>query len=365
MPVDLATQIRDLIDAVEPVSADEATRRAPGHPDGTVARRVAWVMPRAPRWDRVRPIGVLASGAVLVAGAATASALISTGTSSHPPHGAAGATTPVTVLSADDIRAIVAGSQAAAADSGTALVHQSTSQNGTAQADYAIAVTFDGANVDEKITSTPQPAGSSKTFSTDDRLVDGQFYIYTAGPGGVVEWMHDTDSANDVASMQVPDPRTLYGALDAKARLEVVQEGAGENGGLTHLRALDPSAIDGSALGSLVNGTVSSFEMWIDASNVVQKMAFTSSSTVQGCAFHVGSGALKALRSELNTEHLVAPEGGSVSSPAFRAAVRAAGISPTCGPQTTTSVVTASFADLGAPERVVAPPGAVDFEGKG
>jgi Sigma-70, region 4 len=121
----------------------------------------------------------------------------------------------------------------------------------------SVGVTFDGANIDERITVFPVPAGSARTFTTDDRLVDGQFCIYTSGPGDVLEWMH------------VPDPRSLYGALDASAEFEAL--GSTTLGGttVTHLEALDPTTIPTAPLGDLADGSLVSFSMWVDSNDVV------------------------------------------------------------------------------------------------
>jgi hypothetical protein len=143
---------------------------------------------------------------------------------------------------------------------------------------YDTAVTFSGQNIDEKITSAPEPPGSSKSFTTDDRFVDGQFYIYTPGPGDVLEWLHDTDSANDAASMQFPDPRTLYNAISPEAQFTVDGTTTMNGETVTHLVAGDPSAIDASALGNLAaDATLTSFEIWVDANDVVQQVASVSS----------------------------------------------------------------------------------------
>ncbi|HXZ82798.1 MAG TPA: hypothetical protein VED84_03490, partial [Acidimicrobiales bacterium] len=223
--------------------------------------------------------------ALVVGVLALVGAGIAWGVSSSGGSGVRNATKPTrVVLTAAEVHAIAASSSTAMASTGTAQVTDTTTENGVAQTSDTIAVTFDGANIDEKITVNPEPPGSAKIFTTDDRLVDGQFYIYTFGPNDVTEWLHDTGSGSDV-SMQFPDPRTLYGEFNPRADFAVLGPTTSNGVTLTHLEALDPAAISTSALASLMTGTFSSFEIWTDENDVVQQMAFTSSQTENACAF--------------------------------------------------------------------------------
>jgi hypothetical protein len=320
-------------------------------------------------WTRRRTLTGVAAAVVIAA--STGGALLAAGSGSARP---GPGTRVAIVLTAAEVHHIAASSVSAAASSGTAEVAETSSMNGTPQTDDEIAVTFDGSNIDEQITVNPEPPGSARTFTTDDRLVDGQFYIYTPGPGDVLEWLHDTNSTNDIASMQFPDPRTLYGALNPSANFEVTGTTTSNGTTLTHLVALDPAAIDISALGNLAQGALTSFQMTVNQDDVVQAMTFASSSTEHGCTFAIASGkSLANLKAGLQKEgvklrEISGPRGKKlavISTPAIRWAEQASGITSTCGPQLTTSQVTVAFSSLGVPESVTAPRGAVDFAGKG
>jgi hypothetical protein len=335
MTEDLPVQIRELCDSAEPVTAAEAMLRARTHS----IRRRTWPLRGA----------LVAVAAVAAASAILASSLHSGSARSHR-----ASSSQAIVLTGARLDAIVLRSSSASS-TGTAQVTQATSQNGMPQSSQSVAVTFDGPNIDERITVEPEPPGSAKPFTADDRLVDGQFYIDTPGPSGVTEWLHDTNSVNDVTSMQFPDPRTLYGTLGSAGRFVVVGATTANGTTLTHLKALDPGALDTAQLGSLADGSLTSFDIWIDPDDVVQRMAFSSAVTAHVCHVDFTSSKLKQLAERTRLGHL--------SSPALQAAAKREFES--CGPQTTMSSVTVNFANLGEPESVTAPPGAVDFAGKG
>jgi hypothetical protein len=339
MPTDLSTQIRALIDVADPVSPQEAMART-GPTLSTID-----VPPSPATWRR--PV-LVAAGVVILAGAVTAGSLEAFSPATHPRRTAAKAPHRTVILTAAQVHTIVTSSTAAAHSSGTAQVTKVDAQGSTPQSNSTVAVTFDGANIDEQIAVQPEPPGSGHGFSTDDRLVNGQFYIYTAGPNDVDEWMHDTDSANDVASMQFPDPRTLYAALSSGAQFEVVGTEHADGTTLTRLQAADPSAINPAPLGNLVQGTVSSFSMTVDQNDVVRQMSFESTQTVQIC--HFTSGPLKSVQ-VMPGAHLHGP---------------LASTTPTdCGATSMSSTVTVAFSHLGEPESVAVPAGAVNFAGKG
>ncbi|MGH9291834.1 MAG: hypothetical protein ACRDZ6_03520, partial [Acidimicrobiales bacterium] len=233
---------------------------------------------------------------------------------------------------------------------------QTSAINGTAQDGYNTAVTFSGQNLDERITSVPEPPGSSKSFSTDDRFVDGQFYIYTLGPNDVPEWLHDTNSADDAASMQFPDPRTLYIAISPSAQFVVDGTTTMKGETVTHLVAGNPSAISGSALGSLAGGTLTSFAIWVDGNDVVRQIALSTSSTSQVCQIKTLTHAAAQGAS---------PKRGWVFTTPAMKDMKELKASGACGSQTTTTDVVVAFTDLGTPQAVRVPVGAVDVNGKG
>jgi hypothetical protein len=316
---------------------------------------------RASRSHRPRRRVMIASGvaaSVLLAGAL---AVVVSGRTFDHGAGPGTLTSPPAhvVLTAAQVQTITSHSSAADT-SGTAEVAETSAQNGVTQPGYDLAVTFSGQNIDEKITSVPEPAGSAKSFTTDDRFVGGQFYIYTPGPGDVLEWLHDTNSANDAASMQFPDPRTLYEVISPAAQLMAEGTATVNSEPVTHLVATVPSAINTSALGNLAEGaTLTSFAIWVDANDVVQQIALSTTQTSQACQLSPLTNAeMKKLLPEYGTTLPNGKVGVTLPASALKSLEN-------CGPLTTTSNVTVAFANLGSPQSVTTPQGAVNFSGKG
>jgi hypothetical protein len=347
MPTDLSIEIRSLVDYAEAVTVEEAMTRAT-----TDSPRVTPLSSDDSGPTRTwRNPALVAASVVVLAGGGLAVGIATSGPSTHHLRTNAAAsrpTLPRVILTAAQVQTIATSSTAAAQSSGTAQVSETDSQDGAPPSDLAVSVTFDGANIDEKITDSP---AGSPTFTTDDRLVNGEFYIYTPGPTDVPEWMHDTNSADDVASMQFPDPRSLYGALSPSARFEVV--GTTTSGGttLTRLKALLPGAIPSSALGSLSEGTLTTFTMSINQNNVVQDMAFGSDRSMKVCQINVGPGGLT--KQEPGQYSNISRADGSPSIPT------------SCRQEHTSSQATVTFSNLGTPQSVTAPLGSVSFSGKG
>jgi hypothetical protein len=362
MPDDFKNQLRALVDATPPVSSREAVARAEACPaalrSNCVTRRRGYLG---------RSAAVAASAVVL----ASAGAGIgwTAASSSSPMHTANPVAVPrqqpKVILTAAEVRAITARSTAAATSSGTAEVTQISRQNGVPQDGYNTAVMSSGQNIDEKITSVPEPPGSGKSVTTDDRLIGGQFYIYTPGPNDVLEWMHDTNSANDAASMQFPDPRTLYRAISPAARFAVDGTTTAKGQTVTRLVARAPSAISSPALGNLAaDATVTSFAIWVDTSDVVQKIALSTSTTAKVCKFGpLTSAQLRQLR-QAGRQTITHPNGTKTQETKL-GAIRSLLGRKNCGPMTTASNVTVTFADLGTPKRVTAPRGAIGYRGQG
>jgi hypothetical protein len=372
VPTDLQDRLCALVESVAPVSAEEAIARAGGPPPS-----VAPVEGRTPssgvvgaraRRRGARP-ALVAASVLALAGAATGLAVAAGSTppgtpSAGPPTRGTTHTPARTVLTAADVQAITSRSSAAAASSGTAQVTETSSQNGVPQDGYDLAVTFSGANIDEKITSVPEPPGSADAFTTDDRLVDGQFYMYTPGPGDVLEWLHDTNSADDVASMQFPDPRTLYGAISAGADFAVAGTATLDGTAVTRLVAGEPSAIDTAALGNLAEGaTVTSFVVWVGADDVVQQLSLATSQVNRVCALRPLTAAQRKALLLKDGETVTLPDGTTERVIAKPAIATLAGAD--CGPVTTVTHVTVTFADLGVPQSVTVPQGARNVAAEG
>jgi hypothetical protein len=354
MTIDELELVRRLGD-VDPLSA-EATDHA------EVLLRAAMAVPGIDdRTVRILPDGRVSptdhgrrSWRVLAAVAASALALVGAGigwaVTGSPGHAQPDkiAATPTAVLTAAEVHLIASRSNSAAS-SGSAEVTETSTLNGAPQDGYDLAVTFSGQNIDEKITSVPEPASSAKSFTTDDRFVSGQFYIYTPGPNDVPEWLHDTDSADDAASMQFPEPRSLYAAISPQAQFTADGTATINGVTVTKLVAGAPSAISSASLGNLTAGsTLTSFTIWVDADKVVQQIALSTTATSKACSVTAGSSGLSSYQSD----HV-----GSTKNELEQ--------SGSCSPQVTNSRVTVAFAGLGVPQSVTPPQGAVDFVGKG
>jgi hypothetical protein len=320
MTSDLDQQLRALVDAARPVSAEEAVARA-----RTLPSPFEVGTPERPRWP-ARSVAAAAAVLALVAGGiAGVLATQSTGRSTAPAPAARGPRRG-TVLSASAVRTIAAASMSVASSGGTAAITEWDEENGVPSGGYEASVTFSGSNIDERVTSVPQPPGSAGAFAIDDRLVDGQFYTYTVGDSGVPEWLHYTNPAGHHLSMAFPDPRTLYSYLTASARFQYEGKNTLNGASLSRLTALDPFAIKGPILSGLADrGHITSFTLWVGPNDVVQEVAFTISAQI----------------------------------PFTTASIRGWNLG-TVATITTTSSVTVVFSQLGMPQNVVAPATARD-----
>jgi hypothetical protein len=370
---DLAEQIRDLVDVAPPVSVSEATTqnstihftspgsvvtpRASGSPasvhTGNFGEARQPMMRRSTAWVS----GVAAASLVLGGGAAL---VARQGSFSPTTHGKAPV---VVVLSARDVSDITAESSAAMAATGMAQVTDIIDQAGAPQSEDSGTVTFSGQNIDENDSITSYMKGQPPhTFGVDDREVGGQFYIYTPGPDDVTRWYHDTGSDND-QSMSFPDPRTLYSQIDADADFEVVGTSTLNGHTVTHLQARDAAAIPEASFTSLTSGPLTSFQMWVDRSNVVQRMSFSSAQTLRTCPFIVGQGRTSTSK-EIHIKDVLPKVPGKGATMWEVEPANSSGTT-TCGTQTSTQEVSVTFSGLGGDETVVAPPNAIDFVGKG
>jgi hypothetical protein len=306
-----------------------------------------------------RPHAVLrrrlfAGGAVLATAAAaaavTVAALLPGGGVTRPPTGrpAPGSNAP-RLLTAAMIQHISSSSSEALARSGTAEVTTTSTFGSLVQPADTTAVTFSGQDVNYSISTGPAPNDTAI-----NRIVDGQLYLYIIGPDLQKHWYHDT--APDAAvSLAFPDPRTLIEDLTPQAGFEVAGQASVNGVELTHLRATNLSGLGRAALGGYVNGTVSSFDVWVDSDNVAEKIAITSST--EGYAF---SGAPPGHNASCPSGNFVLKksDGSTQTVPAQKAL----GCSPPTAIRSSTEI---EFANLGTPETITAPAGAIDQQGLG
>jgi hypothetical protein len=308
---------------------------------------------------------MVVSGFVATAAAVAAVAVLLPGggglTSQKVRH-AGGVSRPPVHLSAQTVALISSRSAAAVADSGTAVETTTNSVNGSAQGTpETIDVTFSGENVNYLIASNGNGAEG-----VENRVVNGQFYLYVKGQDLQMHWYHDT-SSNAAASESFPDPRTLLQAVSPSTGLENLGQQSVDGTELTHLRATTPGSIGRLGIPDLTD-TVTSFDVWVDTDNVVRRMIVSSSPSSAG-----GTGAVFMCEAAPSAS---GPSSGSSPPvkivPSERISTLPNGkpvpAGTVCGTTQTmqmSSTLEIQFANLGAPESVTVPPGAVDQQGLG
>jgi len=261
------------------------------------------------------------------------------------------------VLTARMVRLISSQSAAAMADSGTAVETTTNSIGSATQGPPAtIDVTFSGQNVNYLVVGNGKRGGWG-----ENRVVDGQFYLYIKGPDLQMHWYHDT-SPNAAATMSFPDPRTLLQAVSPSAGLEDLGQEMVGGMELTHLRATTPGSIGRLRIPD-VGSTVTSFDVWVDSANVVRQMAVSSSAG--GAAFVCVAAPSASGPSSGSSPTVTIPPTDRITTLPNGKPIP---LGTVCGSLKTLDAGTTldvRFADLGDPETVAAPSGAVDQEGLG
>jgi hypothetical protein len=294
----------------------------------------------AGRFHHRRAIGIGSAVALLVACIVVASLLVVRQPSSVRPSVSAHEAR-TQVLPASAIR-LISASTAAVADSGTAVESTTNSGGVVSLPPTTLDVTFSGQDVNYLVASTGQGAEG-----VENRIVDGQLYLYVKGQDLEMHWYHDT-TPGAATSLGFPDPRNLISAIGPPLGFEEVGHQELDGILVTHLRATTPGALSGHGIHGLT-GTITSFDAWVDANNVVQQV--TATSTYQTCSL--------GQRVSAPVAHDTVPSTTNENSQGVSA-------SPYLKPETpsrcatATSKVQITFADLGAPESVTVPPGAID-----
>jgi hypothetical protein len=180
------------------------------------------------------------------------------------------------VLTAEMVHRLADASRLAMAESGRTTISYRETDNGTLQVTGTDKIAFAGKNWNDVVSQT-FPAADGQPASTQtaiNRIVDGQFYLYTEGKDNRVRWFRDTNPTGH-PRVRIPDPRTLFSVLDPAARFVV--KGHQVVGGLrlTELRATKPRQL--SALGWLSGGYpgahLRSLTVWVDRQHVVHRMS--------------------------------------------------------------------------------------------
>ncbi|HEY1831018.1 MAG TPA: hypothetical protein VGG38_12330 [Acidimicrobiales bacterium] len=253
-------------------------------------------------------------------------------------------------------------SSAAVANSGTAVETTSNSISGTAPSTpQTIDVTFSGNNVNYLIASNGDGAEG-----VQNRVVDGQFYLYIKGPDLKMHWYHDT-GANAAASESFPDPRTLLEAINPSAQLENLGTESVNGVELTHLRATDPAAINNMHIAD-VGSTVTAFDAWVDSSDVVKQMQITSSAGSAPGNILCESARVASGPTSTDPRAVPIPPADRVSTlPGGKAIPNGTicGSVPSYQLSQLSTTLDIQFDNLGAPESVTAPASAINQVGLG
>lgn len=264
------------------------------------------------------------------------------------------------VLTAAMVRRISSQSAAAMADSGTAVeTTTSTTGSATQGSPTTIDVTFSGQNVNYLMVGNGNGAAG-----VENRVVDGQLYLYLKGPDLQMHWYHDT-SPDAAASLAFPDPRTLLQAVSPAAGLEDLGQQSVGGVGLTHLRATNPGPLGALAIPD-ISATVTSFDIWVDSADVVRQMDVSSvpSGIRFVCAAAPGASDSSGTSSGASPTMTIPPADRVSTLPDGRP-VPPGAVCATAASLHLVSTFDVQFADLGDPESVVAPSGAVDQQGLG
>lgn len=270
MTVELSEQLRRFADLADPITMDELkkidTKQSPS----------PWVSIRQPvvsHRDRL----LVAAAVVVLVGSATALVVSLVTSSTTPP-----VSGPLT-LGPSAMR-LVADSTATALSSGTAHMVVTETQDGTVIDRWNVDVTFSGANVDENLLWTswepPSPVGvpgSPSTSSSDLREVDGTAYRLLNG-----QWSEES-GPNASRFLTFPDPRTLVGKISPSADLRSLGTGTVDGMNVTHYQARNPSVLGNLGIAGLSGNGDTSFDVWVDGQNVVQRMAFESTGRSGAC----------------------------------------------------------------------------------
>jgi hypothetical protein len=181
-----------------------------------------------------------------------------------------------TVLTAATVHKMASASRLALAHSGRVVIVYRERANGALQDTGSYGITFAGKNWNAVISQTlPAKNGQpAKTQTAINRIVDGQFYLYTEGKDGRVEWLRDTNP-NGHPSMIIPDPRTLFRLLSPSAKFKIVGHRVTGGVRLTELRATRAPRLPAlSGLPGVDRGAhVTFLTVWVDRHNVVHQMS--------------------------------------------------------------------------------------------
>jgi hypothetical protein len=358
---DLKDQIQDFMErGVHRLSARDAV----GRPRGGESP-----FPHGGSRSKAR-LGTIAAGVAVLACAAVLTATQLSGSPGTPRHvfGHSGRV----VLTAATLRHLASASRLALARSGRVVVHSREISNGVLQNTGTDVITFSGKDWNDSFSEViPGLDGSpASTQSAINRVVNGQAYDYFVAIDGK-RWYHVT-GPDAIASMNIPDPRGLLAELAPAARFAVAGHAVLDGVAVTKLVATDPAALP--ALNNVQiwpGGTISMAAVWVDASGVVRQLSVSSTRTVHGVIGPRFSKQRKLLREmiaviqRLRSRHLsTAAARKIVSGSRLGRELRKDRI---FAPQLirVATAVTVSFTDIGQPQVISVPAGAVRISSVG
>lgn len=249
------------------------------------------VWPTTPNWRRG---GLIATGLAAAVALVVAAVLMTSSDSGHGP----------AALRPGAVR-LIAQASAVGLESGTAHLKVVQSYTGSPQSrqvgragsephvfavlpttnTWSVDMAFTAQNLAERVTqSVSAPTaiagsnpGTASSSTYEMALVDGVMYRQISGT-----WYSESASAA-TALLVVPTPKTFLAALSPAA--ELIPEGKDAATGWEEIQAQKPQAaapaLNRQTVG-LAGGTVSSLTIWVDRHNVVQQMAWTTTSPQGG-----------------------------------------------------------------------------------
>jgi hypothetical protein len=274
------------------------------------------------------------------------------------------------VLTAAMVRRVASASRLALAHSGRVVVYSRETTDGALRNTSTDVITFSGKNWNDS-SSEVLPGidgGPASTQSAVDRVVDGRAYDYFVATDGR-RWYHVT-GPDAVASLNIPDPRKLLAELAPAARFVVAGKAVLGGVAVTKLEATDPAALPPMpGVPIWPAGTVTTATAWVDASGVVRQLGVTATQTVHGVTGPVSEKLRKLLREVSAREHRLVNVGHVSLAEAARIVaatplgreIRKAGIQLI----TDTTTETVSFTDIGRPQVIKVPAGAVTISAVG
>jgi hypothetical protein len=172
------------------------------------------------------------------------------------------------VLTAAMAKRVASESRMAMAHSGQATISYRMTDNGKPNGAGGDRIAFAGKNWNDVILNAAQ-----KPIAIN-RIVNGQFYLWTEGPDNKMRWYHDTNPLGH-PDVQIPDPRTLFDLMNPSARFEVIGHHVVGGLKLTELRAtMSPGIRPLNWLPGVDSGAkVDSLIVWVDSHQVVRQMS--------------------------------------------------------------------------------------------